>query len=184
MGIVQGGVDLALRAESVERTIAVGFDGYALGGLSVGEDRDAMLATLDAVVPLLPAGCPRYLMGVGDPIGLVEAVARGIDLFDCVIPTRFARHGTILTRAGRYNLKKAENATDDGPLDPTCACRVCARYSRGYLRHLLQVGEPTGPRLLTLHNVAWTIALVEEAREGVLAGSLALLRSDIRRGWE
>lgn len=184
MGIVQGGVDLALRAESAERTLEVGFDGYALGGLSVGEDRAAMLRTLDEVVPLLPSDRPRYLMGVGDPIGLVEAVARGIDLFDCVIPTRFARHGTILTRTGRYNLKRAENATDDGPLDPTCGCRVCARHSRGYLRHLLQVGEPTGPRLLTLHNVAWTVALVEEARAAVLAGTLDQVRSDIQRGWE
>ena len=184
MGIVQGGTDLALRAESAERTLAVGFDGYAVGGLSVGEDRDAMLATLDAVVPMLPEDRPRYLMGVGDPVGLVEAVARGIDLFDCVIPTRFARHGTILTRTGRYNLKRAENATDAGPLDPTCGCAVCARYSRGYLRHLLQVGEPTAPRLLTLHNVAWTVALVQEARDAVRTGTLDRVRSDIREGWE
>jgi len=184
MGIVQGGVDVDLRAESAERTLAVGFDAYALGGLSVGEDRGAMLETLDAIVPLLPEDRPRYLMGVGDPIGLVEAVARGIDLFDCVIPTRFARHGTILTRDGRYNLKKAENTAADVPLDETCGCVVCARYSRGYLRHLLQVGEPTGPRLLTLHNVAWTIALVQEARAAVLLGDLGRVRSDIRRGWE
>ena len=116
-GIVQGGTDLDLRAESAERTLGVGFDGYAIGGLSVGESRDAMLETLAATVPLLPDDQPRYLMGLGDPIGMVEAVALGIDLFDCVLPTRFARHGTILSAAGRYNLKRAENTTADAPLD-------------------------------------------------------------------
>lgn len=184
MGIVQGGTDLDLRRQSAERTLEVGFDGYAIGGLSVGEDRDAMLRMLDAVVPLLPEDRPRYLMGVGDPIGLVEGIARGIDLFDCVIPTRFARHGTILSRSGRYNLKKAANAVDDGPLDPDCGCRVCARHSRGYLRHLLSVGERTAPRLLTLHNLAWTLALVDEARRAVRQGTLDQVRSDIRRAWE
>jgi queuine tRNA-ribosyltransferase len=184
MGIVQGGTDVDLRIESAQRTLDVGFDAYAIGGLSVGEDRDAMLRTLDAVVPLLPDDRPRYLMGVGDPIGLVEGIARGIDLFDCVIPTRFARHGTILSREGRYNLKKAANAVDDGPLDPTCGCPVCARYSRGYLRHLLSVGERTAPRLLTLHNLAWTFALVDDARAGIRNGTLDQVRSDIRRAWE
>ena len=116
-------------------------------------------------------------MGVGDPVGMVEAVALGIDLFDCVLPTRFGRHGTILSSAGRYNLKRAENADDDGPLDGECACPVCARWSRAYLRHLLIVDEPTAPRLLTLHNVWWTLRLVEAARAAIEAGTLDALRS-------
>ena len=178
-GIVQGGTDVALRIESAERTRAVGFDGYAIGGLSVGESREAMLSTLAAVLPSLPDDQPRYLMGLGDPIGIVEAVALGVDLFDCVLPTRFARHGTILSGAGRYNLKRAENATDDAPLDAGCGCPVCARWSRAYLRHLLVVDEPTAPRLLTLHNVWWTLHLVEEVRGAIEAGTLNEVRSRI-----
>jgi len=178
-GIVQGGTDGPLRQESAERTLAIGFDGYALGGLSVGESRDAMLATLAATLPLLPEHQPRYLMGLGDPLGIVEAVALGIDLFDCVLPTRFARHGTILSGEGRYNLKRAENTSADRPLDDECACPVCARWSRAYLRHLLVVDEPTAPRLLTLHNVWWTLRLVEEVRAAVEGGSLEGVRSRI-----
>jgi queuine tRNA-ribosyltransferase len=178
-GIVQGGTDPVLRRESAARTLAIGFDGYALGGLSVGESRAAMLDTLAATLPTLPEDQPRYLMGLGDPIGMVEAVALGIDLFDCVLPTRFARHGTILTAAGRYNLKRAENATDDGPLDATCACAVCARWSRAYLRHLLVVDEPTAPRLLTIHNVAWTFALIDEVRAAIEAGTLEQVRARV-----
>jgi queuine tRNA-ribosyltransferase len=178
-GIVQGGTDLALRAESAACTLAVGFDGYAIGGLSVGESRDAMLETLAATVPLLPDDQPRYLMGLGDPVGMVEAVALGIDLFDCVLPTRFARHGTILSADGRYNLKRAENTTADIPLDDQCGCPVCARWSRSYLRHLLVVDEPTAPRLITLHNLWWTLALVGEIRTAVEAGTLEGVRSRI-----
>jgi queuine tRNA-ribosyltransferase len=182
-GIVQGGVDADLRRRSAEETVAVGFDGYGIGGFSVGEPRDLMLPALAATTEALPVDRPRYLMGVGDPMGLVEAIATGVDLFDCVLPTRFGRHGTILTAAGRYNLRKAANAADDTPLDPECACSVCARWSRGYLRHLLMVDEPTAPRLLTLHNVAWTFALVERARAAIETASLASLRSDIRAVW-
>jgi queuine tRNA-ribosyltransferase len=178
-GIVQGGTDVPLRIESAQRTLAVGFDGYAIGGLSVGESRTAMLETLAATLPLLPADQPRYLMGLGDPIGIVESVALGIDLFDCVLPTRFARHGTILSSHGRYNLKRAENARADAPLDDACRCPVCARWSRAYLRHLLVVDEPTAPRLLTIHNVWWTLALVAEVRTAVEAGSLEGVRSRI-----
>jgi queuine tRNA-ribosyltransferase len=177
LGIVQGGTDVDLRIESAQRTVAVGFDGYAIGGLSVGEEREELLATLAATLPHLPEDRPRYLMGVGDPVGMVEAVALGIDLFDCVLPTRFGRHGTILSSAGRYNLKRAENADDDGPLDGECDCPVCARWSRAYLRHLLIVDEPTAPRLLTLHNVWWTLRLVEAARAAIEAGTLDALRS-------
>ena len=183
-GIVQGGTDAVLRAESAQRTVAVGFDGYAVGGLSVGESRDDMLATLAETIPHLPDDAPRYLMGLGDPIGMVEAVALGIDLFDCVLPTRFGRHGTILSWAGRYNLKRAENADDAAPLDDQCGCPVCARWSRAYLRHLLTVDEPTAPRLLTLHNVWWTLRLVEEVRSAIQAGSLDGVRARVRAAYE
>jgi queuine tRNA-ribosyltransferase len=178
-GILQGGTDPALRAESAERTLEVGFDGYAVGGLSVGESRELMLETLAATLPLLPEDQPRYLMGLGDPLGMVEAVALGVDLFDCVLPTRHARHGTILSAEGRYNLKRAENATADAPLDAACGCPVCARWSRAYLRHLLVVDEPTAPRLVTLHNLWWTFRLVEEIRAAVAAGDLEPVRSRI-----
>jgi queuine tRNA-ribosyltransferase len=183
-GIVQGGTDLALRAESAQRTVAIGFDGYAVGGLSVGESREEMLATLAETLRHLPPGLPRYFMGLGDPIGIVEVVALGIDLFDCVLPTRFARHATILSTAGRYNLRRAENADDSGPLDDTCGCPVCARWSRAYLRHLITVDEPTAPRLLTLHNVWWTLRLVEEVRAAIEAGSLDAVRSRVRAAYE
>jgi queuine tRNA-ribosyltransferase len=182
-GIVQGGVDHELRRESAERTVALGFDGYGIGGFSVGEPRDEMLPALAATVAALPADRPRYLMGVGDPVGLVEAVACGVDLFDCVLPTRLARHGTMLTSAGRLNVRNAANATDPGPVDPACPCPVCARWSRAYLRHLLSVGEPTAPRLLTIHNVAWLLALVDRARAAIRAGTLGALRAEVAAAW-
>ena len=182
-GIVQGGVHLDLRAESAERTVAVGFDGYAVGGLSVGEDRSAMLPALEVALAGLPADRPRYLMGVGDPAGIVEAVARGVDMFDCVLPTRLARHGTLLTSTGRLNLRNARFADDAGPIDPACGCGVCARWSRGYLRHLLSVAEPTAPRLLTLHNVAWTLAFVDRIRASIVDGTLDTLRAEVADVW-
>jgi queuine tRNA-ribosyltransferase len=182
-GIVQGGVDLAMRVESAERTVAVGFDGYAVGGLSVGEDRSQMLPALDAAVSVLPADRPRYFMGIGDPLGIVDAVRHGVDMFDCVLPTRLARHGTVLTTAGRLNLRNARHATDPGPLDPACGCPVCARWSRGYLRHLLLTDEPTAPRLLTLHNVTWTFALVDRVREAIVEGTLDALRAEVAAAW-
>ena len=182
-GIVQGGVDEALRRESAERTVALDFDGYGIGGLSVGESRDEMLPALAAAIASLPADRPRYLMGVGDPIGMVEAIALGVDMFDCVLPTRLARHGTILTSGGRLNLRNAAHATDDGPLDPTCGCPVCARWSRAYLRHLLLVSEPTAPRLLTLHNVAWTLALVARTRSAIASGTLDRVRAEVGAAW-
>jgi queuine tRNA-ribosyltransferase len=182
-GIVQGGVDPALRVESARRTVDLDFDGYGIGGFSVGEPREQMLPALAATLAELPADRPRYLMGVGDPIGLVEAIALGVDMFDCVLPTRLGRHGTVLSSEGRYQLKKAAYATDDGPLDPACACAVCARWSRAYLRHLLQVAEPTAPRLLTVHNVAWTLALVARARAAIGAGTLAAVRREVSAVW-
>ncbi len=123
-------------------------------------------------------------MGVGDPLGMIEAIALGVDLFDCVLPTRLARHGTILTTGGRLNLRNAVHADDAGPLDPACTCGVCARYSKAYLRHLLRVQEPTAPRLLTVHNVHWTLRLVERAREAIVAGSLSALRREVADSWD
>src|SRR5438067_4913516 len=149
-GIVQGGVDERLRAESARRTVDVGFDGYGIGGLSVGETRAELLGALAACTDELPVDRPRYLMGVGDPLGLAEAVALGVDLFDSVLPTRLARHGTVLTDAGRLSLRRADNRDDARPLDPSCPCPVCARWSRAYLRHLHAVGEPGAARLLTI----------------------------------
>jgi len=182
-GIVQGGVDPALRAESARRTVALDFDGYGIGGLSVGETLDELLPALEAATAELPVDQPRYLMGVGDPVSIVEGVARGVDLFDCVLPTRLGRHGTVLTSAGRLNLRNARFATDDGPLDPACACEVCARHSRAYLRHLRLTDEPTGPRLLTLHNLAWLRALVLRTGEAVRAGRLDDLRAEVGAAW-
>ena len=168
---------------SASRTVAIGFDGYGIGGLSVGESRDEMLPALRAALAPLPAHRPRYLMGVGDPARLVDAVGLGIDMFDCVLPTRLARHGSVLTSAGRLPLRNAAFARDPGPLDPECRCAVCGRWSRAYLRHLLQVREPSALRLVTLHNLAWTLDLVRRARSAVEAGTLAALRRDIAAVW-
>jgi queuine tRNA-ribosyltransferase len=183
-GIVQGGVDEALRTESAQRTVAVGFDGYGIGGLSVGEPRHEMLPALAAALAELPADRPRYLMGVGDPVGLVEAIALGVDMFDCVLPTRLARHGTVLTTAGRLSLRNAVFATDGEPLDPTCDCTVCGRWSRAYLRHLLRLGEPTAARLVTLHNLHWTLKLVGRVRDAISKGTLGQLRADVAAVWD
>ena len=182
-GIVQGGVDLDLRAESTERTVALDFDGYGIGGLSVGESLAEMLPALEATTTRLPLDQPRYLMGVGDPVGIVEAVARGVDLFDCVLPTRLARHGTVLTGSGRLHLRNQRFGTDDAPLDPACGCEVCARHSRAYLRHLLKTDEPTGPRLITLHNLAWLRNLVHQAGDAVRRNELTALRSAVAEHW-
>ena len=182
-GIVQGGADEGLRAESARRTVEIGFDGYGVGGLSVGEGRDEMLTALAAAVAELPADRPRYLMGVGDPVGLLDAIALGVDLFDCVLPTRLARHGTVLTSQGRLRITNTTYAGDDRPLDPACPCPVCGRWSRAYIRHLLKVREQTGPRLVTLHNLAWTQAVVERARAAVAAGRLAGLRAEVAATW-
>jgi queuine tRNA-ribosyltransferase len=183
-GIVQGGVDPDLRVESARRTVAVDFDGYGIGGLSVGESRAEMLPALEATLAHLPADRPRYLMGVGDPVGLVEAIGRGVDMFDCVLPTRLARHGTVLTTTGRLSLRNARYAEDDGPLDPACPCTVCARWSRAYLRHLLRVADPGAARLVTLHNLAWLGDLVVRIRAAIEAGRLADLHADVAAVWD
>jgi queuine tRNA-ribosyltransferase len=182
-GIVQGGIDVDLRRESAQRTVALDFDGYGIGGLSVGETRDEMLPALAAALDELPADKPRYLMGVGDPVAIVEAIGLGVDMFDCVLPSRLARHGTLLTTAGRVNLRNARWATADDPPDPECPCSTCARWSKGYLRHLLQVGEPTAGRLLTVHNLSWLLALVHELRSAIAEGTFEDVRRRIHGVW-
>ena len=176
LGIVQGGTDAELRRRSAGWTVELDFDGYAIGGLSVGEPRSEMLPALEAALEVLPESQPRYLMGVGDPISIVEAVARGVDMFDCVLPTRLARHGTLLTDRGRLNIKRAEFASSEEPVDPGCGCATCSRYSRGYLRHLMRVREPAGAILCTIHNLTWMFALVEATRSAIRDGSLDALR--------
>jgi queuine tRNA-ribosyltransferase len=182
-GIVQGGIDVELRADQAKRLVDMDFDGYGIGGLSVGESRDEMLRALAAALEHLPADRPRYLMGVGDPAAIVEAVALGVDQFDCVLQTRLGRHGTALTAEGKLQLRNARHADAEEPVDPACACEVCARHSRGYLRHLFQVGEPTALRLLTLHNVAWTFQLMERIRSAIAEGRLSSLRGDVLATW-
>jgi queuine tRNA-ribosyltransferase len=182
-GIVQGGISESMRAESAQRTAAFEFDGYGIGGLSVGETRHEMLPALAAALEHLPVDRPRYLMGVGDPASLVEAVALGVDQFDCVMQTRIGRHGTALTSEGKLHVKNARWALSDEPLDASCGCEVCSRHSRGYIRHLFQVGEPTAARLLSLHNVAWTIELMQRMRTAISQGSFERLRSDILAIW-
>ncbi len=182
-GIVQGGVDPELRREAAERTVALDLDGYALGGLSVGERRDEMLPAIEAAVAVLPDDRPRYLMGVGDPCSIVEAVARGIDLFDCVLPTRLARHGTLLTDDGRLNIGRAEFARDDRPIQDGCGCPTCARYERGLLRHLASVDEPALASLCTIHNLYWTLRLTERIRAAVRSGTLDALRREVGAAW-
>ena len=182
-GIVQGGISEVMRAESAERTVALGFDGYGIGGLSVGETRQEMLPALAAAIAHLPADRPRYLMGVGDPASLVEAVGLGVDQFDCVMQTRLGRHGTALTSTGKVHVKNAVHALSDDPIDATCACEVCARHSRGYVRHLFQVGEPTAARLVSLHNVSWTLQLMHRMRLAIAAGTFDRLRREVLEVW-
>lgn len=182
-GIVQGGISETLRKESSERTVALDFDGYGIGGLSVGETREEMIPALAAALSLLPLDRPRYLMGVGDPASLVEAVSLGVDQFDCVMQTRLGRHGTALTSQGKVHLKNARFVQDEEPIDVECSCDVCRRHSRGYIRHLLQVGEPTASRLISMHNVAWTLDLMAQMQEAIRRGTLAELRRRILEIW-
>ena len=166
-GIVQGGVFQDLRDESAEATVAIGFEGYAIGGLSVGEPIDEMYAVTDATARRLPDDRPRYLMGAGTPEDLVECVARGIDMFDCVMPTRNARNGQLFTSEGRINIKNARYAEDDGPLDPACGCYTCRHHSRAYLRHLFAAGEMTAGALNTLHNLSFYLDTMRRIRDAI-----------------
>jgi len=180
-GIGQGGVYPGLRLASAKVLTQIGFDGYALGGLAVGEGQEAMLKILDETVPALPRDKPRYLMGVGRPEDIVEAVRRGIDLFDCVLPTRSGRTSQAFTRFGTVNLRNARHLDDPRPLDATCPCPVCARYSRAYLHHLARSGEILGGMLLTEHNLRYYGGLMEGLRGAVAAGRLADFAADVAR---
>ncbi|MCP5025139.1 MAG: tRNA guanosine(34) transglycosylase Tgt [Actinomycetia bacterium] len=182
-GIVQGGVDVPMRIESAQRTVEIGFDGYGIGGLSVGEERDQMLPAIAAAAEHLPRDRPRYVMGLGDPAGLLGAVANGADIFDCVLPTRLARHGTALTSEGRLNLKNARFATADEPLDVSCPHPASQQWSRAYVRHLLVTKEPTAARILTLHNLAWLFHLVSRVRHAIRAGTFDELRREVLEVW-
>jgi queuine tRNA-ribosyltransferase len=182
-GIVQGGTEPDLRAQYARRLVEIGFDGYAIGGLSVGEAADETMAALAAAVGELPADKPRYLMGVGDPWTLVAAIGLGVDMCDCVLPTRLGRHGTALTGAGRLAVKAGRYAKDPSPLDPDCKCKVCGLHSRAYLRHLFNVGEPSAGRLVSLHNLFWLAGLVGRAREAVAAGRFSELQGEVSATW-
>jgi queuine tRNA-ribosyltransferase len=182
-GIVQGGDDPAIRLESATGLTAIGFDGYAIGGLAVGEPQATMLAMLDLTAPALPADAPRYLMGVGTPDDIVESVARGIDMFDCVLPTRAGRHGVAYTRFGKINLKNARHADDPRPLDEAAGWSAARDYSRAYLHHLVKSEEMLGAMLLSQNNVAYYQALMADIRAAIAAGSYAEFVATTKNEW-
>ena len=175
-GIVQGASHVDLRRESLHRTMEIGFDGYAIGGLSVGEAKSVMWSVVDAVTPDMPPDRPRYLMGVGTPDDLLEAVSRGIDMFDCVLPTRNGRTGQAFTSRGKVNVKNAQWAVDTKPLDEDCECSVCRRHSRAYLRHLYQSGEMLAGVLLTHHNLAFFLDTMRRVRQSIRSGEFPKFR--------
>jgi queuine tRNA-ribosyltransferase len=177
-GIAQGGIDAELRRRSVDDIASLGFDGHALGGLSVGEAREDMLDAVELAAPLLPADRPRYFMGIGDPEGVLEVIARGVDMVDCVLPTRVGRTGTALTWSGRLNLRNAGYARDDGPLDERCDCPACTRFSRAYLRHLVTQRELLGLILLSLHNVRFLLDVTAGARAAIERGEFEAYKAD------
>jgi queuine tRNA-ribosyltransferase len=180
-GIVQGGTDPELRAESASRTAALGFAGFGIGGLSVGESEEARAVALDSTIPELPAEAVRYVMGLGDTDGVLDAVERGCDLFDCVLPTLLARHGKVLSRFGDYSIRRAEFAADPGPIDPECACFTCTTHSRGYLRHLRVVDELLGHRLLSIHNLFYTHQVLAEARLAIAGDRFGAFRIELAK---
>ena len=180
---MQGGIYPDLRQASAEALRGIGFDGYAVGGLAVGEGQAAMFDTLDVTVPHLPATHPRYLMGVGTPDDLVGAVQRGVDMFDCVMPTRAGRTGRAFTSRGVLNMRNARHAEDDGPIDPVCACPACTRHSRAYLHHLFRCEEMLGPMLLTWHNLAYYQQLMRGLRDAVASRSLDVFARSARQLW-
>jgi queuine tRNA-ribosyltransferase len=180
-GIIQGGTFPDLRRDSVDAMLAIGFEAYAIGGLSVGEPIPLMYDIVEQTAARLPDDRPRYLMGVGTPIDLIEGVMRGIDMFDCVLPTRNARNGQLFTSLGRINIKNAEFAEDDRPLDPACDCYTCRHFSRAYLRHLFQAGEMTAGTLNTLHNLHFYLDTMRRIREAIVFATLEDLRQSYRR---
>jgi queuine tRNA-ribosyltransferase len=182
-GIQQGALDEQLRLHSAQALAEIGFDGYAIGGLAVGEGQEAMFATLDFAPGQLPEGAPRYLMGVGKPDDLVGAVERGVDMFDCVLPTRSGRNGQAFTWTGPLNLRNARHAEDTGPLDERCTCPTCASYSRAYLHHLQKAGEILGAMLVTEHNLAFYQQLMQAIREAISHGGFAVFAAGFRRDY-
>jgi len=178
-GIVQGGMYKDLRRESAEKTVTISFPGYAIGGLSVGESRDLTREMIAETLPYLPEDKPRYVMGVGYPEEIAEYAAMGVDMMDCVLPTRAARHGLLFTSEGRLNIKNARFTQDQSPPDPNCSCRVCSRYSRAYLRHLYVAGEPLAAVLNTLHNLAYYLDTIRSVRHAIKFGELAGRRSGL-----
>ena len=182
-GIVQGGVHTDLRSESAAALREIGFDGYAIGGLSVGEPKEEMRAITHHTAPLLPHDRPRYLMGVGTPADLLAAVAAGVDMFDCVMPTRNARNGYLFTSRGIVKIRNQRHRADTGPLDPACACETCRHYSRAYLHHLDRQNEILGARLNTLHNLSYYLGLMRGMREAVLGGHFERFRRQVEAGW-
>jgi len=176
-GIVQGATFADLRGESAEATVQIGFDGYAIGGVSVGEPEPEMMLAVENSEPYLPADKPRYAMGLGTPPQMIELVARGIDMFDCVLPTRLARNGTAFTASGTLNLKNAEFTMDKRPIEEGCACAACAGFSRSYIRHLIKAEEILGLRLITLHNLHFYLDLMRKTREAIEAGTFGELRA-------
>jgi len=182
-GIVQGGTDEGMRTRSAEGLLPIDFPGYAVGGLSVGEHPDEMYLTLDFTTPLLPEDRPRYLMGVGRPIDIVEAVLRGVDLFDCVMPTRNARNASAFTSTGVIKMRNLKHHRDTSPLDSACECIACTEYSRGYLRHLFMAGEMLGPMLLSIHNIAFYQKTVRELRSAIQDGTATAYRAACLSNW-
>ncbi len=182
-GIVQGGTTASLRKESAEALVAMDFDGYSVGGLAVGEPQSAMLGTLEDTLPFLPRDKPRYLMGVGTPHDLLESVARGIDMFDCVMPTRAGRHGQVYTRRGRLNLRNACHAEDAAPVDPQASCAAARDYSRAYLHHLVKSGEILGMMLPTAINIGYYQDLMRDMRDAIAAGRFEAFRAETMAGW-
>ncbi|OUC55221.1 tRNA guanosine(34) transglycosylase Tgt [Sphingobium sp. GW456-12-10-14-TSB1] len=183
-GIQQGSLDEGLRRQSAQQLIDIGFDGYAVGGLAVGEGQQAMFATLDFAPDMLPQDKPRYLMGVGKPDDIVGAVERGIDMFDCVLPTRSGRNGQAFIWAGPLNIRNARFAEDTGPLDPRCTCPVCTTWSRAYLHHLVKAGEMLGAMLMTQHNIHFYQSLMQAIRDAIAAGQFAAFAADFRRDYQ
>ncbi|MDM7924207.1 MAG: tRNA guanosine(34) transglycosylase Tgt [Pyrinomonadaceae bacterium] len=177
-GIIQGAGHHDLRTESLEKTVEIGFDGYAIGGLSVGEEKPVMYGVLEHLAPKMPADAPRYLMGVGTPEDLIEAVSHGVDMFDCVMPTRNGRTGSVFTSRGKLNIRNARFAEDDTPLDEECPCSVCRRYSRAYLRHLYQAGEMAAATLISHHNLAFYLDLMHRVRQSIKAGEFSRFRRE------
>jgi queuine tRNA-ribosyltransferase len=177
-GIIQGGTHLDLRSRSAEATVRAGFSGYALGGLGIGEGAAQMYGVVEHTTALLPPESPRYLMGVGTPQDLLEAVARGVDMFDCVLPTRNARNGGLFTGAGRVNIKGAAHARDERPVDPACSCYTCRHFSRAYLRHLYVADEILGLRLNTIHNLHYYAELMRQARQAIQAGTFPAWKAE------